>query len=65
MACFMHIMWKDVFKFETPITDKPLKMATYKLKMAAIGLNITIFFTKNTLKLKFKVVVLVVMVSQI
>ena len=40
-------------------------MAINKLKMAAIGLNITIFFTKNTLKLKFKVVVLVVMVSQI
>ena len=40
-------------------------MATNKLKMAAIGLNIRIFFTKDTLKLKFKVVVLVVMVSQI
>ena len=63
----MHIMWKDVFKVETPITDKPLKIQNGqdKLKMAAIGLKITIFFTKNTLKLKFKAVVLVVMVSQI
>ena len=64
----MHIMRKDVFKFETPITDKPLKIQNGHQQIKngchrAIYYNI--FFTKNTLKLKFKVVVLVVMVSQI
>ena len=62
-------MLKDILKFENLIHDKPIKIQNgryqKKFKMAAIGLNITIFFTKNTLKLKFKVVVLVVMVSQI
>ena len=64
----MHIMWKDVFKFETPITDKPLKSQNshQQIKNGCHRAKYyNIFFTKNTLKLKFKVVVLVVMVSQI
>ena len=64
----MHIMWKDVFKFETPITDKPLTIQNghQQIKNGCHRAKYyNIFFTKNILKLKFKVVVLVVMVSQI
>ena len=64
----MHIMYKDVFKFETPITDKSLKIQNghQQIKNGCHRAKYyNIFFTKNNLKLKFKVVVLVEMVSQI
>ena len=25
ITCFMHMMWKDVFKFQILITDEPMK----------------------------------------
>ena len=42
----MHIMWKDVFKFEIPITDKPLKIQNghQQIKNGFNRANITIFF---------------------
>ena len=58
---FWHMMRKEVFKFEILIPDEPIKIQDGRQKKNSKwlpkGSNIAIFFTKSTLKFKFKVVI--------